>query len=505
MNKKTFTAVFGITSAMVMGYVGFNNIVFAEEIEEPAIIEESTDDTFLNETSETAMIEEEIEDEETTLMVQEDPTTDTKKTTLVKFVTKAEGTQTYQTGADMELVDENGNTVSTWTSKDAPTELVLELGNYSLKVVKAPVGYIPGDPIDFTVSSTDVIDDNGQYHVSFGDGSHLILKGVNGENIYGYCMNKEKNNGTKPSLNDTKEALTAEELNSYLTNTNPDKIQDIDQMKREILKIIYNGGDNDLLGLREKYGLSNYAMRIMTQRVLWNVTNGDAQPIENPNSDYDNAFNELLTTDNYAPDNVDFLIFRPDDTTYQNIGSAIVLEVKMLEILTLKAPDIFASKVDEQNNPLAGAIIEIVDEDGNVVASYTSTADLKELVLGAGVYTMRETQAPEGYELAKDIIFRVLTDGTVEIQDGDQWIAVDGNTLVMIDLLLGYEEVDAPEIKPETAMDLNLEKPKDIKKPKENRKPTIPGVPTGVASSISTILSLMYLSMVGAIRFKKEM
>ena len=185
MNKKTFTAAFGITSAMVMGYVGFNNIVFAEEIEEPAIIEESTDDTFLNETNETAIIDESNADEQTTLMVQEDPTTDTKKTTLVKFVTKAEGTQTYQTGADMELVDENGNTVATWTSKDTPTELVLELGNYSLKVVKAPVGYIPGDPIDFTVSSTDVIDDNGQYHVSFGDGSHLILKGVNGENIYG--------------------------------------------------------------------------------------------------------------------------------------------------------------------------------------------------------------------------------------------------------------------------------------------------------------------------------
>ena len=36
-------------------------------------------------------------------------------------------------------------------------------------------------------------------------------------------------------------------------------------------------------------------------------------------------------------------------------------------------------------------------------------------------------------------------------------------------------------------------KQKDIKKPKDNKKPSIPGVFTGVDSSISTILSLMSL------------
>ena len=502
MNKKTFTAAFGITSAMVMGYVGFNNIVFAEEIEEPAIIEESTDDTFLNETSEIAMIEEEFADEQTALMVQEDPTTETKKTTLVKFVTKADDTKTYQTDVDMELVDENGNTVATWTSKEGPTELVLGLGNYTLKVVNAPEGYIPGKSIDFSISEDDILSDDEVYRMSY-DG--YDLEDSNGNVYRVYCLNKNRKIGTTEHPNYSKVVLSAQQLESYLTNTKKDKIEDIEVLKKEILKVVYNGGPNDLLGLKEKYGVTDVNMRNYTQTAVWKLTNGDGKPYENPKSTYDLCVNELMLTDNYAPDNLDFLVYETSDLDYQHIVSAIVVSVRMLEVLNLKEIPILTSKVDEQNNPLAGAVIEIVDEDGDVVASYTSTADLKELVLGAGVYTMRETQAPEGYELAKDIIFRVLTDGTVEIQDGDQWIAVDGNTLVMIDLLLGYEEVDEPEIKPETAMDLNLEMPKDIKKPKDNKKPSIPGVPTGVASSISTILSLMSLSMVGAIRFKKEM
>ena len=65
---------------------------------------------------------------------------------------------------------------------------------------------------------------------------------------------------------------------------------------------------------------------------------------------------------------------------------------------------------------LAGATLQIIDEDGNVVEEWVS-ADEAHFIEGKLItgkeYTLRETIAPEGYEIANEIRFTVNADGSV--------------------------------------------------------------------------------------------
>ncbi|MBR1820510.1 MAG: hypothetical protein IJ769_02685, partial [Clostridia bacterium] len=79
------------------------------------------------------------------------------------------------------------------------------------------------------------------------------------------------------------------------------------------------------------------------------------------------------------------------------------------------------SKVDASTGkPLAGASLRVLDDKGAVVASWKSEKTAKVIEgLSTGVrYTLRETEAPEGYDVAKDIHFTIAADGKVTTSDG---------------------------------------------------------------------------------------
>ncbi|MDD3183806.1 MAG: SpaA isopeptide-forming pilin-related protein, partial [Anaerostipes sp.] len=66
---------------------------------------------------------------------------------------------------------------------------------------------------------------------------------------------------------------------------------------------------------------------------------------------------------------------------------------------------------------LPGAKLQLIDKDGNVVESWTSTTTKHEIygkLVAGETYTLREITAPNGYEIANDITFTVKTDGTVQ-------------------------------------------------------------------------------------------
>ena len=48
-------------------------------------------------------------------------------------------------------------------------------------------------------------------------------------------------------------------------------------------------------------------------------------------------------------------------------------------------------------------------------------------------YTLTETQAPEGYEVAESITFRVTEAGKVEVKEGNQWKELKDNKVIMVD------------------------------------------------------------------------
>ena len=76
---------------------------------------------------------------------------------------------------------------------------------------------------------------------------------------------------------------------------------------------------------------------------------------------------------------------------------------------------VLISKQDIAGKELPGAKLTILDADGKVVESWTSTEEAHYIeMLPIGKYTLREEMAPEGYLVAKDVEFEVKD--TAEVQ-----------------------------------------------------------------------------------------
>lgn len=73
------------------------------------------------------------------------------------------------------------------------------------------------------------------------------------------------------------------------------------------------------------------------------------------------------------------------------------------------------SKTDISGKELPGAKLTILDKDGKVVESWTSTDKPHYIeMLPIGEYTLREESAPEGYLIAEDVKFEVKDTGEIQ-------------------------------------------------------------------------------------------
>ena len=99
------------------------------------------------------------------------------------------------------------------------------------------------------------------------------------------------------------------------------------------------------------------------------------------------------------------------------------------------------SKQDITNGKeLPGAKLEIRDTDGNLVEGWTSTKTphtVRGLELEKA-YTLTETRAPDGYAEAESIVFKLVQNGTeqvneVYVKSDDDWVKLDDATVIIQD------------------------------------------------------------------------
>ena len=64
-------------------------------------------------------------------------------------------------------------------------------------------------------------------------------------------------------------------------------------------------------------------------------------------------------------------------------------------------------KQDENNQPVSGADLQIIDQNNQVKEAWTTDGTTHETSLEPGTYTLHEQQAPTGYETSDDITFTV--------------------------------------------------------------------------------------------------
>ncbi len=68
---------------------------------------------------------------------------------------------------------------------------------------------------------------------------------------------------------------------------------------------------------------------------------------------------------------------------------------------------VITTKVDENGDSLSGAVLQILDSEGNVVDEWISDGTEHESMLPEGEYTLHEKSAPDGYKVAPDKTFTV--------------------------------------------------------------------------------------------------
>ena len=104
--------------------------------------------------------------------------------------------------------------------------------------------------------------------------------------------------------------------------------------------------------------------------------------------------------------------------------------------ITNKQTSVKVQKIDiDTGEELTGAHIQILDEEGNVVAEWDSVSGLPHVETGlkTGVeYTLRETVAPLGYTITSDTQFTISETGTITYS-GTVATDEDGNEVLLVE------------------------------------------------------------------------
>ena len=138
---------------------------------------------------------------------------------------------------------------------------------------------------------------------------------------------------------------------------------------------------------------------------------------ELPAGDY--TLKEIAAPDGYViATDIKFTVDVYGNVTVENVDSTAVSENgNPLIVMVDDTTKVKISKLDiTTDKELAGATLQIIDKDGNVVDEWVSTTEphFIEAELTAGEkYTLHEAAAPDGYVIANDVEFTVNSDGTV--------------------------------------------------------------------------------------------
>ncbi|MGI6216839.1 MAG: SpaA isopeptide-forming pilin-related protein [Coriobacteriales bacterium] len=286
-------------------------------------------------------------------------------------------------GASITILDSDGDEVASWTSTGENQTVSLEAGTYTFRETSAPDGYEAVTDITFTVSS---------------DGT-VTVDDANGNGV--------EVSGTTLIVTDEASADTF----------------DIDFSKVDV-------GGNELSGA---------AITILdsdgNEVESWTST-GENETVSLEAGTY--TFRETSAPDGYeAVTDITFTVSSDGTVTIDDANGNGVEVDGATVVVTDQATETFDidfSKVDVGGNELSGAAIEILDSDGDVVQSWTSSGETETVTLEAGTYTFRETSAPDGYEAVTDITFTVSSDGSVTVDDANgNGVEVDGTTLIVTD------------------------------------------------------------------------
>lgn len=319
-------------------------------------------------------------------------------------------------GAEITLYDEAGNVINVFTSGSDPIDIgsylkvpstasnvANPLNKYKLVETKVPFGYMKADDVYFA------IDADGDLHTSSDLGATYSPLGVNQItmvddsqliHISKYdLVNSREITGATLEITKVSDGST---VTSWVSNA-------VDGPKDLVIASLFKA--NEVYKLTETQVPYGYEI---------------AESIEFYISEGGVLYTKL-----------------PDETGFTVANNNTI---RMIDDVS----KIYISKVDATNSKeLPGAHLVIKSKAGSVVAEWDSTTEKRSIAMTQFVadadYILTETIAPYGYDIAESITFRITSDGVVQVKEGDSYIAVTDNTVVMKDNVRSayFSKVDA--------------------------------------------------------------
>ncbi len=343
-------------------------------------------------------------------------------------------------GAEMQIIDEDGNVVDEWIS-DGTNHIVSKIpaGSYTLKEIAAPDGYVIATDIAFTIDiDGNVTVDGVAATAATIDGIPLITMVdattivrisktdiTTGEELEGATLQVIDENGTvieewisgsEPHFIEA--VLTAGKTYTLHEIIAPDGFvlsADVEFTVNEDGSVteVEMVDDTTKVQISKKDITTGEELEGATLQVI--DENGTV--IEEWISGSEPHFIEAVLTagktytlrETIAPDG--YTVANDVDFVVNEDGT--VTEVEMIDDIT----KVQISKQDATTGAeLAGATLQVIDENGEVVEEWISTNEphmIEGKLIAGMTYTLREITAPDGYEIAEDVQFTVAEDGTV--------------------------------------------------------------------------------------------
>ena len=333
-------------------------------------------------------------------------------TTLVDF-SKTDVTGDKElAGAKLQVIDTDGNIIDEWTSTEKTHKIEgLKVGNeYTLKEEIAPEGYVISNEVKFTIKDTNEIQ-----KVNMKDKIVSMSKiDIGGEEVEGAKIQVfDKDNNLVDEWTSTKEEHKIKNLKENETyrlheEVAPDgfvKATDIefkvsDKKENEHIELINKVVEISKEDISGKEIEGAKLQVIDTDgNVIDEWTSGkEAHKVNGLEENKTYKLHEEVSVGNFVnATDIEFKVTTDKET------QKITMIDKLVEI----------TKTDITNGEeLEGAELEITDEEGNIIDSWTSTKEphqVKGLEEGK-TYILKETTAPYGYEITEEIKFVVTTD-----------------------------------------------------------------------------------------------
>ncbi|MDO4308069.1 MAG: SpaA isopeptide-forming pilin-related protein, partial [Eubacteriales bacterium] len=326
----------------------------------------------------------EIDENGTTTTVREDGVLlveDDKTSVKISKVDVADGEELE--GAEIQILDKDGNIVEEWTSGKEPHEVTgLKTGEtYTLRETVAPDGY------EITTDTTFVLDEKGEIDKT---------KTTTTVSEEGVLLVEDDKTSVKISKVDVADG---EELEGA-------EIQILDKDGNIVEEWTSGKEPHEVTGLKTG---ETYTLRETVAPDGYEITTDTTFVL-----DEKGEIDKTKTT-----------------TTVSEEGVLLVEDA----ITSVKI-----SKVDIADGAeLEGATIQILDKDGKVVEEWVSAKEpheVKGLKVGE-TYTLRETVAPTGYDITTDTTFVLdeygnILGGTTTVTEDDILLVEDSKTLISI-------------------------------------------------------------------------